>query len=248
MIDKTTDGYAAATHDVEGMLRNLCAYALSDPEPLQRYIDLTHQQVLFEGLIAAIRRERGKALADLALMGVPLAKVAELAELETPQRVKALITGAGITVPAQRRPTKTASKDLASKTPAFNMSAATTSAPKTSASSASASSASVSSASASKVSAPTTDVATIRYPVSMPAESKPATRTARTAAPVAEIKRTAKVLPPTIAPIAKRTLTAEERRALGLPELMAPQGEAALKSKIRAKIRTRARLRSLASR
>ncbi len=88
MIDKTTEGYSATTEEIEGMLRNLCAYALSDPEPLQRYIDLTHQQVLFEGVVAAIRRERGKALGDLAAMGVPLGKVAELAKLELPQHVK----------------------------------------------------------------------------------------------------------------------------------------------------------------
>ena len=62
MIDKTTEGYEPTQDQVAGMLRNLCAYALSEPEPLQRYVELTYQQALFDGLVAAIRRERGRAL------------------------------------------------------------------------------------------------------------------------------------------------------------------------------------------
>jgi hypothetical protein len=116
VIDKTTEGYRATTDEIEGMLRNLCAYALSDPEPLQRYIDLTHQQVLFDGVVAAIRRERGKALGDLAGMGVPLAKVAELSNLETPQQVKALMSAAGVAVPSQRAK-PSAAKSSAAKHP-----------------------------------------------------------------------------------------------------------------------------------
>ena len=154
MIDKTTEGYSATTDEIEGMLRNLCAYALSDPEPLQRYIDLTHQQVLFEGVIAAIRRERGKALGDLAAMGVPLAKVAELAKLEMPQQVKSLMTGAGVPIPRQRK------------------------------------------APGSKV-----------QPASQ--RALPAAAAERAGAPM---------LPTTIVPAGKRTLTPHERRALGLPD------------------------------
>jgi hypothetical protein len=149
MSDKTTAGYSATTDEIEGMLRNLCAYALSDPEPLQRYIDLTHQQVLFDGVVAAIRRERGKALCDLLGMGVPQAKVAEMAKLDPPQQVKALVTAAGLSMPsASRRKAST---------------------------------------------------------------SRPAAGPVRSGAPM---------LPPTVVPTGKRTLTAEERRALGLPDLV----------------------------
>lgn len=102
MIDKTTEGFDATPDEIEGMLRNLCAYALSEPDPLERYLDLTHQQVLFDGLVAAIRRERGKALHEMMTMGAPIAKVAEVANLESPQRVKQLITGAGLTVPVHK--------------------------------------------------------------------------------------------------------------------------------------------------
>jgi len=45
MIDKTTEGFDATPGEIEGMLRNLCAYALSEPDPLERYVNLTHQQV-----------------------------------------------------------------------------------------------------------------------------------------------------------------------------------------------------------
>src|SRR5215467_8650715 len=110
MIDKTTDGYVATPDEIEGMLRNLCAYALSDPDPLQRYVDLTHQQVLFDGVVAAIRRERGKALADMITLGAPAAKVAELTRLETPQKVKSLITAAGVPVPTHKAPRRVAAK------------------------------------------------------------------------------------------------------------------------------------------
>lgn len=108
MNDKTTEGYEATPDEVEGMLRNLCAYALSEPDPLERYVNLTHQQVLFDGLVAAIRRERGKALHEMMTMGAPVAKVAEVANLESPQRVKQLITGAGLAVPAPKAARRTA--------------------------------------------------------------------------------------------------------------------------------------------
>lgn len=152
MSDKTTDGYSATTDEIEGMLRNLCAYALSDPEPLQRYVDLTHQQVLFEGVVAAIRRERGKALGDLAGMGIPLAKVAEMAKLDPPAHVKSLMTGAGVPIPKQRKAPRSKAATKAEKTPETP---------------------------------------------------------ARAGAPM---------LPPSIVPAGKRTLTAQERRALGLAD------------------------------
>ena len=106
MIDKTTAGFTATDHQVEGLLRNLCAYALSEPEALQRYVELTNQQVLFEGVVNAIRRERGRALADLAAGGEPIAAIAKRARLATPQQVRSLIAGAGLTLPKARTSAK----------------------------------------------------------------------------------------------------------------------------------------------
>lgn len=97
MTDPTTEGYTATEAEIEGMVRNLCAYALSEPDPLQRYVDLTHQQVLFDGIVAAIRRERGRALADLLVAGVPVADVAKKTNLATEPRVRKLVSGAGET-------------------------------------------------------------------------------------------------------------------------------------------------------
>lgn len=95
MTDPTTDGYAATPAEIDGMVRNLCAYALSEPDPMQRYIDLTHQQVLFDGIVAAIRLARGRALADLIVDGMPLADVATKTNLATPTRVRSLLAAAG---------------------------------------------------------------------------------------------------------------------------------------------------------
>ena len=97
MTDPTTDGYAATPAEIDGMVRNLCAYALSEPDPMQRYVDLTHQQVLFDGIVAAIRLARGRALADLIVDGMPPAEVAAKTNLATPTRVRSLISAAGET-------------------------------------------------------------------------------------------------------------------------------------------------------
>lgn len=97
MTDPTTEGYTVTAAEINGMVRNLCAYALSEPDPLQRYADLTHQQVLFEGIVAAIQRERGRALADLAVTGVPVDEVAKKTNLATVPRVRKLINLAGET-------------------------------------------------------------------------------------------------------------------------------------------------------
>ena len=166
MNDKTTEGHAVSTEEIEGMLRNLCAFALSDPEPLQRYLDLTHQQVLFDGVVAAIRRERGKALGDLAAMGVPMAKVAEMADLGTPQRVKQLMTAAGVAIPAVRKAVRKAAP----------------------------------------VDVDPIDVT--QRNVAVDAHVAPGPSPVRAGAPM---------LPTTIIPAGKRTLTPHERRALGLP-------------------------------
>jgi hypothetical protein len=97
MTDPTTEGFVATPAEIEGMVRNLCAYALSEPDPLQRYVDLTYQQVLFEGIAAAIRGERGRALADLVVAGMPVAEVAAKTKLATAPRVRKLISVAGET-------------------------------------------------------------------------------------------------------------------------------------------------------
>jgi len=97
MSDQTTEGYEATPAEIEGMVRNLCAYALSEPDPVQRYVELTHQQVLFEGMVEAIRRERGRVLADLVIDGVAEADVAEQTSLGTVVKVRKLISAAGET-------------------------------------------------------------------------------------------------------------------------------------------------------
>lgn len=97
MTDSTTEGYAATAAEIDGMVRNLCAYALGEPDPLLRYADLTHQQVLFDGIVAAIRRARGRALADLIVSGTPVDDVARKTNLATAARVRKLISAAGET-------------------------------------------------------------------------------------------------------------------------------------------------------
>jgi len=97
MSDLTTEGYEATAAEIEGMVRNLCAYALSEPDPVQRYVELTHQQVLFEGMVEAIRRERGRVLADLVVDGVAETDVAEQTSLGTVLKVRKLISAAGQT-------------------------------------------------------------------------------------------------------------------------------------------------------
>jgi hypothetical protein len=101
VIDKTTEGYAPTDGQVDGLVRNLCAYALSEPEAMQRYVELTHQQVLFDGMVSAIRRERARALVALAESGVPIAEVAQRAKL-TPQLVRSLVKDAGLALPKSR--------------------------------------------------------------------------------------------------------------------------------------------------
>ncbi|WP_155373419.1 hypothetical protein [Catellatospora vulcania] len=97
MSDPTTEGYTVTAAEIEGMVRNLCAYALSEPDPMQRYADLTHQQVLFDGIVAAIQRERGRAVAELVVSGMPLPEVAAKTNLATVPRVRKLISLAGET-------------------------------------------------------------------------------------------------------------------------------------------------------
>jgi Xaa-Pro aminopeptidase len=95
MKDPTTEGYDVSAHEIDGMVRNLCAYALGEPHPLRRYLDLTHQQVLFEGMAEALRKERGKALAALLIAGATAEELVERTNLTKPLDVTRLVKAAG---------------------------------------------------------------------------------------------------------------------------------------------------------
>ena len=69
MIDKTTEGITAEPEEVEAVLNNLCGYHLAERDPAFRYAVLTREQVLYDALVQAIKRERGRALADLVAAG-----------------------------------------------------------------------------------------------------------------------------------------------------------------------------------
>lgn len=91
MTDRTTAGIEAEPEEVEALLHNLCGFHLAERDPVSRYAVLTREQVLYEALAAAIRRERGRALAELAARGHKLTEVAELTGLGSRQRVQRLI-------------------------------------------------------------------------------------------------------------------------------------------------------------
>ena len=91
MMDKTTEGVTAEPEEVEAVLHNLCGYHLSEPNPVARYTALTREQVLYDALVATIKRERGRALAELVASGVTLTQVADMTNLRTRQRVQRLI-------------------------------------------------------------------------------------------------------------------------------------------------------------
>ncbi len=91
MMDKTTEGVTAEPEEVEALLHNLCGYHLTEPNPVFRYTALTREQVLYDALVAAIKRERGRALAELVATGVTLTQVADMTNLRTRQRVQRLI-------------------------------------------------------------------------------------------------------------------------------------------------------------
>jgi hypothetical protein len=89
--DRTTEGHAAEPEEVEAVLHNLCGYHLAERDPAARYEVLTREQVLYDALVAAIRRERGRALAELVASGQKLNRIAELTKLGSRQRVQRLI-------------------------------------------------------------------------------------------------------------------------------------------------------------
>ncbi|MFU8855156.1 hypothetical protein ACNAW0_29970 [Micromonospora sp. SL1-18] len=95
MKDPTTEGYEVSADEIDGMTRNLCAYALGEPHPLDRYLDLTHQQVLFDGIADALRKERGKALAALLIAGATAEEIVERTNLTKALDVKKLVKVAG---------------------------------------------------------------------------------------------------------------------------------------------------------
>lgn len=94
MIDRTTQGLAADPEEVQAVLLNVCRFHLAERDPVLRYQALTQEQVLYDGLVAAIRRERGRALAELLAAGHKLADIAEATGLGTRQRVQRLIQAA----------------------------------------------------------------------------------------------------------------------------------------------------------
>jgi hypothetical protein len=115
MTDPTTEGLEATPAEIDGMVRNLCAYALGEPDPIQRYEGLTHQQVLFEGMVEAIRQERGRLVADLVVAGLSVTEVAARTSLRTVVKVRKLISFAGQT---QRINEATAARKEAQRTAA----------------------------------------------------------------------------------------------------------------------------------
>ncbi len=95
MKDPTTDGYEVSAEEIDGMVRNLCGYALGEPHPLRRYLDLTHQQVLFDGMADALRKERGRALAALLIAGASAEEIVEATNLTKALDVTKLVKAAG---------------------------------------------------------------------------------------------------------------------------------------------------------
>ena len=94
MIDKTTEGITAEPAEVQAVLQSLCGYHLAERDPAYRYSVLTREQVLYDALVQAIRRERGRALADLVAAGNSLTQVAAMTNLGNRQRVRRLIARA----------------------------------------------------------------------------------------------------------------------------------------------------------
>jgi hypothetical protein len=91
MIDKTTVGITAEPEEVEAVLHNLCGYHLAEGDPVFRYTVLTREQVLYDSLVAAIKRERGRALAELVASGTTMTNAAQMTNLTSRQQVQRLI-------------------------------------------------------------------------------------------------------------------------------------------------------------
>jgi hypothetical protein len=91
MTDRTTAGIEAEPDEVEAVLHNLCGFHLAERDPVARYMVLTREQVLYDALVAAIKRERGRALAELVGRGHRMTEIATLTGLRTRQQVQRLI-------------------------------------------------------------------------------------------------------------------------------------------------------------
>ncbi len=91
MTDRTTAGIEAEPDEVEALLHNLCGFHLAERDPVARYTVLTREQVLYDALAMAIKRERGRALAELVSRGHRLTEIATLTGLRTRQQVQRLI-------------------------------------------------------------------------------------------------------------------------------------------------------------
>lgn len=89
-----TDGYGVEQHEVDALLVNLCGDLLDETDDLVAYHALTREQALYDALVSAIKRERGRRLARLA-EGRTRVEVADLVGLGTRQRVDQLIAAAG---------------------------------------------------------------------------------------------------------------------------------------------------------
>jgi hypothetical protein len=100
MIDKTTQGISVEPGEVQAVLQSLCGYHLAEHDAAYRYSVLTREQVLYDALVQAIRRERGRALADLVAAGNSATQVAAMTNLGSRQRVARLIALAKDTPPA----------------------------------------------------------------------------------------------------------------------------------------------------
>jgi hypothetical protein len=92
VTDRTTAGHNVSPAEIEARLHNLCGYHLAEPDPLTRYAVLTQEQALYEGLVTAIRRERGRALAEVTRSGRTLAEVAAVTRIGSGERVHRLIS------------------------------------------------------------------------------------------------------------------------------------------------------------
>src|SRR5262249_50207440 len=91
MIDKTTVGITAEPEEVEAVLHNLCGYHLAERDPAFRYTVLTREQVLYDALVNAIKRERCRALAELVRTGTTMTAAAKMTNLTSRQQVQRLI-------------------------------------------------------------------------------------------------------------------------------------------------------------
>lgn len=82
--------YEIEPREVDALLHNLLGDVVAEPDDLIAYHALTREQALYDALVSAIKRERGRRLHRLAESRTK-AEVADLAGLGTRQRVDQLI-------------------------------------------------------------------------------------------------------------------------------------------------------------